>query len=231
MLDNKKMARILIVEDQEIWQKQIVAILGEHDSVTAKSFDEGVKALNENVFDLIILDVVIEGRQSGIDLCAHIRRDQTHQKTQILILSEKDTGAEKAAGLDIGADDYLPKKNIAVELKSRVQARLRRAEVAPLKRVVGFLEFNFSSRKVKDLLSGKTLPLSEAEFRVFLLLADNPQRIFSNDEISQKTGVAESRLRTIVSSLRKIVMSIGAIRRIKNEGYVYNALGAERDVS
>lgn len=128
--------------------------------------------------DLVLLDVMLPG-QSGIEACKQIR---SHSNVPIIMLTAKTDSEDVVAGLEAGADDYVPKPFKAKELIARVAARLR-GHVSESKQVIklGNLEINPDTHEVYR--DGKILPLTPLEFDLLLVLAKNPQKAFGREEL------------------------------------------------
>lgn len=117
--------KILIVEDDISVSEMIQDYLEKegYKVVTAFEGEEGMQKFQNDVFDLIILDIMMP-KLNGIEVMKQIRRDSA---VPILIVSAKDTDVEKVLGLELGADDYIAKPFSMIELSARVKSALRRA--------------------------------------------------------------------------------------------------------
>jgi len=126
---NKTTKRILLVEDEPHVADIVVRLLagGGAEVVTAATIKEAEPLLDAGRLDLVILDRLLPDGD-GVQLFARIKRNPELRNLPVLILSAKDYSAEKAEGLDLGADDYVPKPFSPAELRARVAALLRRAE-------------------------------------------------------------------------------------------------------
>lgn len=120
-LENK----ILIVEDDLSVSEMVQDYLEKEGYKVVAAFEgeEGIQRFQNDVFDLIILDIMMP-KLNGIEVMKQVRRDSS---VPILIVSAKDTDVEKVLGLELGADDYIAKPFSMIELSARVKSALRRA--------------------------------------------------------------------------------------------------------
>jgi DNA-binding response OmpR family regulator len=125
----KPVKRILIVEDEKLTSKLLVKILTERllEPLPAASLKEAALILQQGPVDLILLDRILPDGD-GVKLLLKLREQPAFKHVPVLILSGKDTAADQADGLDLGADDYMTKPFSMLELRARVDALLRRAE-------------------------------------------------------------------------------------------------------
>ena len=145
--------------------------------------DEGLRALRQRRPDVVILDVMLPD-MDGFAVCRAIREESS---VPIIMLTARGDVADRIAGLELGADDYLPKPFEPRELLARMQAVLRRgAKTAPEDRMhVGPLEVNWTTSRAR--LDGRMLSLTPAEFELLSLLVRNRGRVLSRDRILDAT--------------------------------------------
>jgi two-component system response regulator RegX3 len=177
--------RILVVEDTEAILDALT------DALAVEGFDvrgasDGRKALaiaEAEPFDLVILDLMLPGL-SGTEICRRLRAESA---VPIIILTARDSEADRVLGLEIGADDYVTKPFSEVELLSRVRALLRRRELDraddTTMRKLGGLSIDLVKHEV--LVDGKPVALSPSEYKLLALLAQEPGRVFTRREIMQ----------------------------------------------
>jgi len=178
--------RILIIEDEvsiaEL-QRDYLEING-YDVAIEKTGDKGlVRALKED-FDLIILDLMLPNID-GFEICRKVREIID---TPILMVSARKEDIDKIRGLGLGADDYITKPFSPNELVARVAAHISRYE-----RLVGNNEKKSNTITVRNLVidkdarrvwvEGKEITFTAKEFDLLLFLAENPNRVFSRDEL------------------------------------------------
>jgi DNA-binding response OmpR family regulator len=160
----KSMARILVVEDEANIALALEDDLKKegHDVEIAK---DGVRACAralEAAFDLILLDVMLPGKD-GFDVCHDLRR--AHVRTPILMLTARTQETEKILGFELGADDYVTKPYSPRELRARVKALLRRrAEELPEIFRFGDVEVDFTRYEIRR--GGRLLEVTPTEFKL-----------------------------------------------------------------
>ena len=184
-------ANILVVDDEpEI--ADLVEVYLKSEGFTVFKCLTGTQALevvNSQRLDLAILDVMLPDI-SGFTLCGEIRKDHHFP---VLMVTAKAEDIDKITGLTIGADDYITKPFNPLELMARVKAQLRRytryneAEKVPDSRdIIDFNGLVINRSTHECWLYDKPLNLTPIEFDILYLLASNPGRVFSTDEIFEK---------------------------------------------
>ena len=185
-------ACILVVDDNpEIREILHILLEGEgFDIREAENGDAALKATKIQDFDLIILDIMMPG-MNGLEMCKKIRETNN---IPIIMLSAKSTDLDKILGLGTGADDYVVKPFNPLELTARVKSQLRRytqlnPNSAARDRVgneisIKGMVINKDNHKV--IVDGEEIKLTPIEFDILYLLASNPGRVFSTDEIFEK---------------------------------------------
>jgi two-component system, OmpR family, alkaline phosphatase synthesis response regulator PhoP len=176
--------QILLVEDEDALSLMLSDRLQAEGYVVNRARDgsEGLKKATASPFDLIILDVMMPGR-NGFDVCREIRNKGVI--TPVLILSARAQTAEKVVGLKLGADDYVTKPFEMLELVARVEALLRRAPSKPPAeedtRRFGSIRVDFRGTQVwRD---GKPVPLSAREFQLLRYFLENSGTTLSREQI------------------------------------------------
>ena len=144
--------------------------------------DEAVQTFKNGSFQLIILDIMLPGID-GWDVCREVRKVSD---VPIIMLTAKGETFDKVLGLELGADDYLPKPFEVLELLARVEALLRRAR--PDENNRGNQAFTFGNIRVNRneaevVRDGEQLELSGKEFNLLLFLLENRNTVFSRDEL------------------------------------------------
>ena len=180
------MKKVLVIEDD----KSIVDLLEIHlkdlscDVTTTLDGAEGLRKATSETFDLIVLDIMLPN-VNGFDICKEVRKRDIY--TPVLMLTSKSEEVDKVIGLEIGADDYLPKPFSIREFIARVKAILRRVE-AIQKEIgsdsdisVGELAIEVSKRKVS--LEGDRIELTPKEFDLLHLLASHPGKTYTREQL------------------------------------------------
>ena len=202
------MTRVLFVDDEPAIRDAVgYALRNEGFEVeTRADGDSGLTAALEEDFDVVILDLMLPGL-AGTEVCRRLRAESP---VPIVMLTAKSGEVDRLLGLEIGADDYVSKPFSMAELIGRVRAILRRQElertgIAAVRRV-GDLELDATRHRVT--VGGEGKQLTPSEFRLLLLLAREPGRVYSRREIMEhlwdSTYVGDQRACDIhVSNLRR----------------------------
>ena len=172
--------RILIVEDDPKTSASIEMYLRHEGYRTdvARTGDEGLSRARQHAPDLVILDLMLPGR-NGLEVCSALR---VQSKIPIIMLTARSTEDDKLLGLETGADDYVTKPFSPRELVARVRAVLRRAEPASEEKLIaGDLSLDRETREV--VVRGESVALTAAEFRLLETLMRSPGRVFTRDEL------------------------------------------------
>lgn len=176
--------KLLIVDDEEILLKGLKYSLMQEDyeiDTAVDGLEAYEKAMN-NEYDLIVLDLMLP-KMDGLETCRKIREISM---VPIIILTAKGEDTSKVLGLEYGADDYLTKPFNILELKARIKAIFRRVDVTENKSHTNILEINdftINTLGRKVSLNGKEINLTAKEFDLLLLLATNPGKIYSREEL------------------------------------------------
>jgi DNA-binding response OmpR family regulator len=177
--------QILLVDDDARLREIVGMALTEegYGVRTAASAEEAVQLLDGDEPDLLILDVMLPGKD-GFELCREIR---TRSGVPILMLTAKTDTVDVVVGLESGADDYVTKPFVTKELVARIRALLRRtrsADHVPRKIVVGDLEIVPDAATVTK--RGQPVHLTKTEFKLLLALASRPNQVFTREVILQQ---------------------------------------------
>ncbi len=218
------MHRVLLIDDDEALAAPLAEYLRRFDLelVAAARPSAGLARLAEGGIDAVILDVMLP-EMDGFEVCRRIRADS---EVPVLMLTARGELSDKVVGLEIGADDYLPKPFEPRELAARLATILRRARpgAAPVLRFEG-LVIDTVRREVK--CEGRPVELTGTEYELLLLLAREPQRVWTRDEIlSRLRGKEAEELFTravdiLVSRLRRKLEPLQVIKTLRNAGYTF----------
>jgi two-component system, OmpR family, phosphate regulon response regulator OmpR len=178
-------ARLLLIDDDD----RLTGMLGEylrragHEVEVAPSLAAGRQRLEHGLFDALVLDLMLPDGD-GLDLCRELRSSPRHRMLPLLMLTARGEPLDRILGLELGADDYLPKPFEPRELLARVKALLRRAAPAVGDDNVlrfGRLEVDPGGRQAR--LDGQPCDLTSYQFDLLLVLARAPGRVLSRDQI------------------------------------------------
>lgn len=177
-------ARVLLIDDDQkitSMMKRGLTFEG-FDVDVANNGREGLMHVIEQPPDLVILDVMMPGID-GLEVCRRLRREGN---IPILMVTGRDTVADRVEGLETGADDYLVKPFAFEELVARVKALLRRTDNSTTGELIQFddLTLNLASRTA--VRGGRQIDLSTTEFNLLVLFMQNPNRVLSRDLIMEK---------------------------------------------
>ncbi len=228
------MHRILLIDDDT----QLATLLGQYfkqfsfelESATLPS--QGIALLDQNHFDLVILDIMLP-EMDGFEVCKTIRKDND---IPIIMLTARGEVMDRIVGLELGADDYLPKPFEPRELVARIQGILKRAQINHSRKnsglgertntVLTFETLRIDTAKRLVTMDDETLHLSSMEYELLLLFATNPQKTFTRDELLNKIKGIDADIYTrsidiLVSRLRQKLKPLDLIRTIRGSGYVF----------
>ena len=175
--------RILVVEDDKKVAKALrEGLQAEHYDVrVAPTGEEGFFLVNHEVFDLVLLDLMLP-RRDGVEVLTTLRKRGL--QTPVLILTARDTVEDRVQGLDLGADDYLVKPFAFPELVARIRALLRRGRMDQvLKLQLDDLEMDLLTRRVAR--RGLTLDLTAKEFELLEYLLRHQGRVVSREMLAR----------------------------------------------
>jgi DNA-binding response OmpR family regulator len=220
--------RILLVEDDARLAKMVADYLAEAGfRVThAPSGAEAERRLQRETFDALVLDLMLPDTD-GLDLCRRIRADSS---IPVLMLTARGDPLDRVVGLELGADDYLPKPFEPRELLARLRAILRRGQSAPAADVLRFgkLEIDRAAREVR--VDGEARAITGFQFTLLVALAERAGRVLSREtlmdlvkggeleEFDRSIDVHISRLRAAIETDPKKPRRILTLR---GAGYVF----------
>jgi len=213
------MVRVLIVEDErKLAQVLSSALQAEHyDVVVAATGEDGFFRANAELFDLVVLDLMLPGR-SGLEILQTLRR--RHIDAPVLILTARDGVDDRVLGLDLGADDYLVKPFALPELLARIRALLRRGRPADVLRLkVADLELDLVSRRVAR--GDRLIDLTGREFELLEYLLRHQGHLVSREMLARDVWKEPRRATPLdnvidvqMTRLRRKVDNDGAMRLI-----------------
>ncbi|HWI53924.1 MAG TPA: response regulator transcription factor [Symbiobacteriaceae bacterium] len=179
--------RILVVDDEDAILQLVAYNLRRagYDVITAGNGEDALRLFRAEGPDMVVLDVMLPG-VDGFEVCKEMRKESDKP---ILMLTARGEEIDRVIGFEIGADDYVAKPFSPRELVGRVKAILRRSrketpdpgENEGDSLVFGALSINFVTYEVA--VSGHRIDLTPTEFQILKVLAQNPNRVFSRDEL------------------------------------------------
>ena len=195
-------------------------------------------ALDRHRVDLVVLDLMLPG-EDGLTLCRNLRAAGPHANTPVLMLTARGEDMDRILGLEMGADDYVPKPFVPRELLARIRAILRRARALPPNLEAASVqhanELAFAHWRLNTVgrhlvgTDGTVVPLSGAEYRLLSVFLSHPQRVLNRDQLMELTqgreaDVFDRSIDLLVSRLRQRLGDNARepeiIKTVRNEGYV-----------
>ena len=225
-------SRLLLIDDDA----RLVSMVGDYlgnagfEVETAGSLAAGRDRLASGEYDALVLDLMLPDGD-GLELCRELRSASRTRQLPLLMLTARGEPMDRIVGLELGADDYLPKPFEPRELLARVKALLRRAAPAPANDDVlrfGRLEVDLGARVAR--LDGKTCDLTGHQFDLLVVLAQSPGRVLSRDQImdalkghpleafDRSIDVHISRIRAVIEDDPKAPRRVLTVR---GAGYVF----------
>ena len=203
------MSRILIIEDEEAiadLEKDYLE-LSDFDVTIEHDGEEGLKQALSGDYGLIILDLMLPG-MDGFEVCKHIREKKD---VPVIMVSAKKDDIDKIRGLGLGADDYLTKPFSPSELVARVKAHLSRysrlvGNNAKKNDIIEIRELKIDKTARRVFIDGVEKPFTTKEFDLLTFLAENPNHVFSKEELFRQIWNMESvgDIATVTVHIKKI---------------------------
>lgn len=176
--------RILVVEDETAIREMVCFVLEQNgfQTIEADDYDSAIAQLIEPYPALILLDWMIPGG-SGIQLIAHIKRDQLIRNIPIMMLTARGEEEDRVRGLEIGADDYLTKPFSPKELIARVNAILRRVSAMVSDNVIEMkgLKLDPSSHRVTS--DTTSIEMGPTEYKLLHFFMTHPERVYNREQL------------------------------------------------
>jgi two-component system, OmpR family, phosphate regulon response regulator OmpR len=225
-------ARLLLIDDDT----RLTTLVGDYlrgqgyEVDTAMSLAQGRERLRQTAYDALLLDLMLPDGD-GLDLTRELRGDPRTRRLPLLMLTARGEPMDRIIGLEIGADDYLPKPFEPRELLARVKALLRRASPEPAGDDVlrfGRLEIDLGAREAR--LDDQRCDLTGHQFELLVVLAQSPGRVLSRDQImdalkghpmeafDRSIDVHVSRIRAVIEDDAKNPKRVLTVR---GTGYVF----------
>jgi two-component system phosphate regulon response regulator OmpR len=216
-------AHILVVDDDEGIRLLVKKYLNENNFLvsTAKSAEDASKKIEIIKFDLIILDIMMPGK-SGLDF---IQENRKNLETPIILLTAKGEPNERIEGLEVGADDYLPKPFEPKELILRLKNILNKTKKINQKKVIEFSDIKIDLNKLIISKKNSEYKINNTEKLILEKMINNPGKTFSRENIGTLINLDKERsIDVIITRLRKKIeidpKNPKFLQTIRGEGYV-----------
>ncbi len=216
-------AHILIVDDDDGIRELVKQYLDQNNYLvsTANSAEDALEKVKIIKFDLIVLDIMMPGK-SGLEFTSENKK---RIDTPIILLTAKGEASERVEGLEIGADDYLPKPFEPKELVLRIDTILAKTKKNDLKRVIEFGSIKIDLNKLFIYRENESLKINNTEKIILEKMINSPGKIFKRDEIGNFIDLDKERsIDVIITRLRKKIeenpKSPKYLQTIRGEGYV-----------
>jgi DNA-binding response OmpR family regulator len=213
---------ILVVEDDAVLARRIASTLTEagHDPIVVHEGERALDKIEATPFDLIVLDIILPG-MDGFEVLRHLRAQ--HLASRVLMLTARGEVNDRVTGLQLGADDYLPKPFAMGELVARVNALGRRYPEEPtLKLRVGDLTLDLASHEVHR--GTRHIHLSARELMLLKVLMREPGRVFTRTELCERVWEHPHEYDTklvevFIGRLRRKISDPPLIHTVRHVGY------------
>ncbi len=195
-------AHILVVDDDEGIRTLVKKYLNENNYLvtTANSAEDAFEKIQIIKFDLIILDIMMPGK-SGLEF---IKENQKKLDTPVILLTAKGEADERVEGLEVGADDYLPKPFEPKELILRIQNIVRKTKKSDQKRVIQFENIKIDLNKQLIIKKNTEYKINNTEKNILEKMINNPGKTFSRENIGTIINLDKERsIDVIITRLRK----------------------------
>jgi len=216
-------AHILVVDDDEGIRTLVKKYLNENNYLvtTANSAEDAFEKIQIIKFDLIILDIMMPGK-SGLEF---IKENQKKLDTPVILLTAKGEADERVEGLEVGADDYLPKPFEPKELILRIQNIIRKTKTSDQKRVIQFENIKIDLNKQLIVKKNTEYKINNTEKKILEKMINNPGKTFSREDIGILTELDKERsIDVIITRLRKKIeidpKNPKFLQTIRGAGYV-----------
>ncbi|WP_440918400.1 response regulator transcription factor [Candidatus Pelagibacter sp.] len=216
-------AHILVVDDDEGIRTLVKKYLNENNYLvtTANSAEDAFEKIQIIKFDLIILDIMMPGK-SGLEF---LKENQKKLDTPVILLTAKGEANERVEGLEVGADDYLPKPFEPKELILRIQNIIQKTKKSDQKRVIQFENIKIDLNKQLIIKKNTEYKINNTEKKILEKMINNPGKTFSREDIGILTELDKERsIDVIITRLRKKIeidpKNPKFLQTIRGAGYV-----------
>ena len=220
---NKFDAHILVVDDDDGIRELVKKYLSENNFLitTANSAEDAKEKISIIKFDLIVLDVMMPGK-SGLEFTSE---NKDNINTPIILLTAKGESSERVEGLEVGADDYLPKPFEPKELVLRIKNILNKTKSKNIKRIIEFDNVKIDLNKLLIIQNKKEFKINNTEKTILEKMINSPGQTFSRESISKIIDLEKERsIDVIITRLRKKIeinpKNPKYLQTIRGSGYV-----------
>ena len=216
-------AHILVVDDDKCIRELVKEYLNQNNFITttAESAGGATEKIKLIKFDLIILDIMMPGK-SGLDF---IKENKKSLDTPIILLTAKGEASERIEGLEIGADDYLPKPFEPKELILRIRNILNKTNIIKDRKEIKFGNIRINLNKMIIYKNNKQIKINNTEKKIFEKMLNSPGKVFSRESIGNLIKIDKERsVDVVITRLRKKIedqpKNPKYLQTIRGEGYV-----------
>ena len=220
---DKYIAHIMVVDDDDGIRSLVKKYLNENNFLvtTANSAEDASEKIKIIKFDLLILDIMMPGK-NGLEFIKDHKKDLN---TPIILLTAKGEASERVEGLEIGADDYLPKPFEPKELILRIKNILNKTLKTEQKRIIEFANVKIDLNKLLIIKNGKEFKINNTEKIILEKMINNPGNTFSREDIGRLINLDKERsIDVIITRLRKKIeiepKNPKFLQTIRGAGYV-----------
>ncbi len=218
------MRKLLLIDDDEKLAEPLRVYLAKFEfSVSAETHPlNAIERLQQEQFELVVLDIMLPGID-GFETCRRIRQ---FSDIPIIMLTARGDVMDRVVGLELGADDYLPKPFEPRELVARIQNILKRSKQTRIREQfkIGDLRIDLGKKLVQ--INDQIVDITSTEFALLDLLIKNQEKVFSRDEIMRvlngiDAGIYSRAIDVLVSRLRHKLQRPELIRTVRGSGYQF----------
>jgi len=218
------MKKLLLIDDDEKLAEPLQAYLAKFDlSLSSETHPlKGIDRLQREQFELVVLDIMLPGID-GFETCRRIRQ---FSDIPVIMLTARGDVMDRVVGLELGADDYLPKPFEPRELVARIQNILKRSKSTGNREQfkIGDLRIDLGKKLVQK--DDRTIDITSTEFGLLELLIQNQNKVFSRDEIMHALNgidadIYSRAIDVLVSRLRHKLQRPELIRTVRGTGYQF----------
>ena len=220
---NNYIAHVLVVDDDEGIRSLVKKFLNEKNYLvtTANNAENAYEKVKIIKFDLIILDIMMPGK-SGLEFLNEYKKNIN---TPVILLTAKGEPNERIEGLEMGADDYLPKPFEPKELDLRIKNIINKTKKDNLKRIIRFENINIDLNKQMIVRSGLEFKINNTEKIILEKMINNPGKVFAREDIGKIINLNKERsIDVIITRLRKKIEADPKnpkfLQTIRGAGYV-----------